>query len=113
MDDYLAKPVQAPELFAAIERVLSDNRVPQPIKPDGGAGTHLLDPAVLLAACDNDAEGLGKICQNFQAYIPGPMAEVADALRAQDAPRLRETAHKLCGMLSVVASAAEGVGSRL
>src|SRR5207253_9698117 len=44
MDDYLAKPVQAPELFAAIERALSAKRISPPTKPDGGAGTHLLDP---------------------------------------------------------------------
>jgi two-component system, sensor histidine kinase and response regulator len=113
MDDYLAKPVQPAELFAAIERALSANRVPPPTQPDGGDSTRLLDPARLLAACDNDAEALRMICQDFQAYAPGRVAEVADALRAQDAPRLRDTAHKLSGMLSVVSSAAAGVASNL
>ena len=109
MDDYLAKPLRAAELFAAIERVIPARSVAQPAPGGGG----LLAPAVLLAACDNDAEALRARCEDFRAYLPGRLAEAGDALRAGDAPRLREAAHKLCGLLSVFSTAAAAVASNL
>ncbi len=72
----------------------------------------LLDPATLLAACGNEA-GLRELCQDFQAYAPARLAEVSDALRARDAPRLHEAAHRLCGLLSVFSTAAGKVASDL
>src|SRR5262249_2834749 len=110
MDDYLAKPVRAAELFAAIDRGVAGERVPQPVEsspvlawsPDqattGEPG--LLDAAALLAACDGDPELLRKMCRHFQTFVPGRLAEVGEALRDRDTPRLREAAHKLGGMVS-------------
>jgi HPt (histidine-containing phosphotransfer) domain-containing protein len=60
----------------------------------------LLDPAALLAACDGDDELLRKMCRHFRALVPGRMAEVTEALRDGNNPRLREAAHKLGGMVS-------------
>src|SRR4029077_11079689 len=100
MDDYLPKPVRAAELFALIERVVSSQRVPRFIRPDAGDGTRLLDPVVLLAACGDEAEVLRRMCQGLRSYLPGRLAEVGEALRTQDAPRLHVAAHKLCGLLS-------------
>jgi hypothetical protein len=39
------------------------------------------------------------MCGAFETYLPIRVAEVVDALRAQDAPRLREAAHKLSALL--------------
>jgi PAS domain S-box-containing protein len=100
MDDYLAKPVRAAELFAAIDRVVSGEGVPPPAESDAGAGDGLLDPAALLAACDGDAELLRKMCRHFQTFGPGRLAEVSEALRDRNSLRLREAAHKLGGMVS-------------
>jgi PAS domain S-box-containing protein len=100
MDDYLAKPVRAAELFAAIDRVVSGDGVRQPADSDGGAASGLLDRAALLAACDGDAALLRKMCRHFQTFVPGRLAEVSEALRERDAVRLREAAHKLGGMVS-------------
>jgi hypothetical protein len=113
MDDYLAKPLRAAELFAAIERTVPARSGPQPTQPSIGGGTSLLDPVVLLAACGDDAEALRARCQDLRAYLPGRLAEVDDALRTGDAPRLREAAHKLCGLLSVFSTAAAAVASDL
>jgi two-component system, sensor histidine kinase and response regulator len=113
MDDYLAKPVRSAELFAAIERVVSSHRVPQLVRPDAGDGQRLLDPVVLLAACDDEAEGLRQMCQNLRSYLPGRLADVDEAFRTGDAPRLRVAAHKLCGLLSAFSTAAGGVASDL
>jgi two-component system, sensor histidine kinase and response regulator len=113
MDDYLAKPVRSVELFAAIERVVSSQRAPQFIRPDGGDGTRLLDPVVLLAACGDEAEGLSRMCQGLRSYLPGRLAEVGEVLRTGDAPRLRVAAHKLCGLLSAFSTVAGAVASDL
>jgi HPt (histidine-containing phosphotransfer) domain-containing protein len=110
MDDYLAKPVRAAELFAAIDRVLTGGGVPRPVEPDGGFPAGLLDPAALLAACDSDAELLRKMCRHFQTFVPGRLAEVSEALRDRDTPRLRETAHKLGGMVSSFSATAALLG---
>jgi CheY-like chemotaxis protein len=113
MDDYLSKPIRSVELFAAIDRVLFDHRVPRPSQPDAAEATDLLDPVVLLGACGDDAEGLREMCRGFQVYLPRRLAEVADALRDEDAPQLRVAAHKLCGLLSAFSTAAGGVASIL
>jgi HPt (histidine-containing phosphotransfer) domain-containing protein len=67
----------------------------------------------LLAACGDDAEALGARCQDLQAYLPGRLAEVSDALRNRDTARLREAAHKLCGIVSVFSTVAASVASNL
>jgi PAS domain S-box-containing protein len=113
MDDYLAKPIRSAELFAAIERLVSSPSVPPSIRPDAGDGTDLLDPAVLLAVCGDAAEGLGQMCESLRSHLPGRLAEVGEALRAGDAPRLRVAAHRLCGLLSAFSTSAGGVASDL
>jgi PAS domain S-box-containing protein len=129
MDDYLAKPVRAGELFAAIDRALrqkaegrrqkaegrqkAENRKQKAeSSPDGSASSlpsafclqpsafEMLDPARLLAGCDGDAELLRKMCQLFKTFVPGRLAEVSEALEDRDSARLREAAHKLGGMVS-------------
>src|SRR2546421_1675770 len=49
MDDFLAKPIQAADLWAATERVTGSR------PPAERPGPGLLDPRVLLAACGGDA----------------------------------------------------------
>jgi hypothetical protein len=68
---------------------------------------------VLLAACDGDAEGLYRMCEGLRSYLPGRLAEVGEALLAQDAPRVRVAAHKLCGLLSAFSTVAGVVASDL
>jgi PAS domain S-box-containing protein len=119
MDDYLAKPIRAADLFAALHRVVgAESQRPavrgqesaSSLTPDSGTlipgAAGLLDPTALLAACDEDAELLQKICRHFQAHVPGRLAETSAALRDRDAARLRGAAHKLGGMVSSFSAAA-------
>jgi signal transduction histidine kinase/CheY-like chemotaxis protein len=113
MDDYLAKPVRAAELFAAIDRVVSGAGVPPPAESDAESHFGLLDPAALLAACDNNAELLQKMCRHFQTFAPGRLAEVSEALRDRDSLRLREATHRLGGMVSSFSAAAAEAAAEL
>jgi hypothetical protein len=113
MDDYLAKPVRAAELFATIDRVISARAVSPPIAGEDAGRTSLIDPTRLLATCGGDADGLRELCQDFRVYTPSRMAEVAAALRDGDAPRLSEAAHKLCALLGAFSAAAGDEASGL
>jgi CheY-like chemotaxis protein len=124
VDDFLTKPVSTAALFAAIDRLVP---VPSsvPLSPAGergrsegawsDAGEHigLLDPVAVLTACGGDAEAVRGMCRAFETYMPVRVAEAGDALRAQDAPRLREAAHKLCALLFAFSKTAGNVAADL
>jgi two-component system, sensor histidine kinase and response regulator len=107
MDDFLAKPIRAADLWAAMDRVMDVH--PPADQPAPG----LLDSDVLLAACGGDAAILDKICQAFRARLPDHLRAVQDALRERDTLRLREAAHKLCGMVAAFSTVAGEVASEL
>jgi PAS domain S-box-containing protein len=127
MDDFLAKPIQSAELWAAVDRVLrkeeggrmkdeKDKTSPAEssfILPPSSFAMGLLDPTTLVAACGGDAAILDKICQTFRTRLPGQLLAVHNAVRDHDASRLREAAHKLCGMLSTFSTVAGGTASEL
>jgi two-component system sensor histidine kinase/response regulator len=107
MDDYLAKPIQAADLWAAIGRVTGSR------PPAERLGQGLLNPRVLLAACGDDAATLEKICQVLRARLPDHLMAVQDALREGDAVRLREAAHKLRGTVAAFSTVVSAVSSDL
>ncbi len=100
MDEYLAKPFNAADLWAAIDRAW--RRRPPREAPRPGP----LDPKVLLAACGGDPTMLQKMCRSLQARVPEHLAAVREALHDLDASRLREAAHKFNGMLSAFSTVA-------
>jgi PAS domain S-box-containing protein len=105
MDDFLSKPIRSAELWAAIHRVM----VAHPHAIDSAPG--LLDPAVLWDVCGGDAIVLEKLCNTFRSRLPDHLMDLEDALRERDARRLRETAHRLSGMLSAFSKRAGEVAS--
>jgi PAS domain S-box-containing protein len=109
MDGYLAKPVRAAELFAAIDHAVAGGEIPRP-DGTGASAPGLIDQDALLAACDGDEELLRKMCRHFQTFVPDRLAELSEAVHERDAIRLRQAAHKLGGMVSSFsATAAESV----
>jgi PAS domain S-box-containing protein len=120
MDECLTKPFSAADLWAAMDRVLrrdegrgmrderkestpsldSSSFIPHP------SSFSLLDAPVLLAACGNDPAMLRKMCRSLQSRVPEHLAAIRDAVRDQDAPRLREAAHKFSGMISAFSTVA-------
>ena len=127
MDDFLTKPVPTAALFAAIDRVVrkdesgrmedeEQNRSASNssfILHPSSFGTALLDPNAVLTACGDDANLLGRMCQDFQTYAPARLAEVDEALRQQDAPRLCQAAHKFSALLFAFSTVAGKVASDL
>jgi hypothetical protein len=80
---------------------------------DAGPGGSLLDLVAVLTACGDDADGLRRICEDFQTYAPVRLAEVRDALRGRDSPRLRQAAHKFCPLLFAFSTVAGSAASDL
>jgi response regulator RpfG family c-di-GMP phosphodiesterase len=124
MDDFLTKPVAAPALLAAIDRLIRKDeggrRKEEQEKTSTSASSFLLppssfllDPVAVLTACGDDAEGLQRLCQDFRTYAPARLAEVGDALRDRNAPRLRQAAHKFCALLFTFSTVAGNVASGL
>jgi hypothetical protein len=113
MDDFLTKPVATTALLAAIDRQVSIRGVSHSLQADAGPSRSLLDPVALLTTCADDAEGLRRLCQDFQTYAPSRMAEVREALRDRDAPRLRQAAHKFSALLFAFSTVAGNVASDL
>jgi CheY-like chemotaxis protein len=153
MDDFLAKPIQAANLWATIDRIVErrgtrievreqesgirsresgvTDRESGDRSQEAGANssltpdsciltpalvhppTSILDPRALLAACGGDAIILEKICQVFRASLPDHWTAVQDALEERDSPRLREAAHKLCGMVAAFSAGAGQAASEL
>jgi PAS domain S-box-containing protein len=113
MDDFLTKPVATAALFAAIDRLVPPHRVSRLCQADAGESRSLLDPAAVLTACGGDAEGLRRMCQDFQTYAPARLAELGDALRDRNALGLRQAAHKFSALLFAFSTVAGNVASDL
>ena len=107
MDDFLSKPIQAEGLWATIDRVMA------PAPTADRRGKELLNAPVLLAACGSDDTILQELCEGLRTTLPTQLAAIQDAFKNQDAPRLRKSAHKLCGMVAALSTVASSMASDL
>ena len=114
MDDFLPKPVLVGKLWEAIDRVVHGHpTLSTAAHPTATDSTRVIDPPVLLASCGSDPVILQKICQALQAGLPAQLAAIHDALREADPSRLREAAHKFCGMIGAFSTIAATITSNL
>jgi two-component system, sensor histidine kinase and response regulator len=104
MDDFLTKPVQVPDLLAAMDRVTRSKRPPD-------AAELVLTPSAVLAACENDEALLQKLCRWFRDRVPEHLAALSAACSAGDLGVIRESAHKLAGMVAVFSTPAGELAS--
>jgi two-component system sensor histidine kinase/response regulator len=107
MDDFLAKPIQSEDLWAAIDRLVGEQRSENRAKSD------LLTAKVLLSACGGNGDILAKLCHAFQGGLPGYMSALRDDLRNGEPARLRQTAHKFCGMIGTFSTQAGSLASQI
>ena len=105
MDDFLVKPIQLDDLWAAIERALAVRSSLARRRED------VLDPRVLLSVCGEDPALLRELCERLRASLPKHLVAVRSALEDGDANRLRQAAHKLCGMVAAFSSVAGELAS--
>jgi two-component system sensor histidine kinase/response regulator len=106
MDDFLAKPVTASDLLAAIDRAVPTCTTPAP------CGT-CLTPSAILSACENDPALLQKLCRWFRERVPEHLAALTGARDSRDLGRVREAAHKLASMLAVFSTPAGQLASEM
>jgi PAS domain S-box-containing protein len=95
MDDYLAKPIQAKELLAAVEgavlpAVETRESVPAEPRPE-----EILDRVTALARVDGDAKLLGELARLFLADTARLLSAVREAVTRGDAKALEYAAHAL------------------
>jgi CheY-like chemotaxis protein len=96
MDAFLSKPIHAEALWKIIDELT--------VGVEGGAAA--LDAEALLAACGGEDAVLDCVVTSLSTHVPPELARALGSLKAGEAAALRETAHKLGGMLATVSSEA-------
>ena len=97
MDNYLAKPIQSNELFAALygspggRKISATQKTPKVV----------FDSGVALIRTGHDPELLAELIEIFLADCPWRMAELQEAIALSDAQSLERAAHKLKGAAAV------------
>jgi CheY-like chemotaxis protein len=114
MDDYVAKPVDAEELFRVIESVGENGgRAAEPV-PSLPADPAILDRDAMARRVGADPALLLEMVKNFNDESAGLLSEIRRSIVQGDADRLQRVAHSLKGALrTLAASAASEAALRL
>lgn len=113
MDEFLAKPIHAATLYAAIERARNTIEHARAIDGPLQSNQGLVSADILLATCGGDPVVLDAIRNGLRARLPEGLATLERAFAVRDAERLREAAHTMYGMLAAFSSVAGGIASTL
>jgi two-component system, sensor histidine kinase and response regulator len=97
MDGYIAKPIEAKQLFNALEALASTATGAMGDTPTAPQSSDVFDEAALLARVDGDHQLLGELVNLFLKECPGMMGQIREALDRQDAKALERAAHALKG----------------
>jgi signal transduction histidine kinase/ligand-binding sensor domain-containing protein/CheY-like chemotaxis protein/HPt (histidine-containing phosphotransfer) domain-containing protein len=103
MDAYLAKPLRSQDLFDTLARLAPSAQAAAP-EDDGARHTAAIasiDLAAMLARMQGDAVLLRELVQLFLEDSPRLIADIRDAIAANDVGRLHRAAHRLKGAASV------------
>lgn len=105
MDAYLAKPLEARELLAAVEG-LAKGAPPQPARAATTRTNGVLDEVLLLERVGGDRKALAQLVGIFLGDSPRLMARIRTAVRKRDTHALQAAAHTLKGAVSNFAAPA-------
>ncbi|MBI5184878.1 MAG: response regulator [Nitrospinae bacterium] len=103
MDDYISKPVSLDQLKAKISRFAQAGKSPDaPSQEEAREKAALADGPVydlsnLLALLNNDRTKLEKLLQKFLETTDKNMADLEEAVRAEDAEKIYALAHTIKG----------------
>jgi CheY-like chemotaxis protein len=100
MDGYIAKPVQPPELFAAIDHLIPPAQAASG-GPAAASAAEAPDRAEALRRVGDDAGLLKELAGLFYDSYPQQLAELRAALGRGDGPEAQRLAHTLKGAVGV------------
>ncbi|HVB36142.1 MAG TPA: PAS domain S-box protein [Candidatus Acidoferrales bacterium] len=95
-DDYIPKPIQPPNLFAAIDRMRDPARIHK-TRPSAAIVPDALNAAELLEQVQDDRELLAEVIQLFETGLPGILERLRLSVAQNDAAGIARTAHTLKG----------------
>jgi CheY-like chemotaxis protein len=99
MDDYVAKPIHAEDLFRAIRAVAEAAGAPPEPQPIQRLAASILDREGALERLDGDEGCLREIANIFLQDAPCRRAAIRSAVEDGDLPRLRAAVHALKGAI--------------
>ena len=95
-DDYIPKPIEAANLFAAIERIRPHCRSVG-AREEQPTDSGVVDTAELLGKMQDDRELLAEIIQLFESSLPGIFEELRESIANGDTAGVARIAHTLKG----------------
>jgi len=117
MDGYVSKPIQTQELFSAIAALVPT--VPATAAAPSGQSTPsenggILDESEALARVGGDRELLKSLTEVFFDSYPPQLAQMREAIAANDASQVYRLAHTLVGAVGIFAApSASSAAARL
>jgi two-component system, sensor histidine kinase and response regulator len=97
-DEYLAKPVNAPELFALIETLTGITATSKSSQPHVSPLTEpAFDMGSVLARLEGDRSLLRELAQIFRMEVPGVIAEIRRCVATGNSAGLERAAHGFRG----------------
>ena len=113
MDEYVAKPVNAETLFAAIDRTLYRSGEVAVAKPSESKRQEF-DAKALLAVAGGDSGLASELAELFLGEAPQHLQRISGAIAGSDSPALQSAAHALKGSAaSMTAREVASVAGRL
>jgi len=97
MDQYVAKPIQPEELFAAIESLDPTAQIIHSVTIPGSEPLKVIDIPAALARLDGDMELLAELAGLFIQESPKLLSAIQQAIEQDDAQGLERAAHALKG----------------
>jgi two-component system, sensor histidine kinase and response regulator len=111
MDEFLAKPIEAVALWAAMERLVAEwplaTPAPRAVEPG------LLDARAILRACGKQADILEALRVVLRQTLPVQMSRIDAALASGNFQGLREAAHQLVATVGAFSTVTAGIASTL